>query len=64
MANSVIPQPVALPAPAYIDLKLPDGRHSGIRLDLDRGILEVQKQGVRYVFDLATLRDEQRKQQN
>lgn len=43
----------SLPTANYVALRLPDGRHSGVRWDAARGVLEVQKQGVRYYFDLA-----------
>lgn len=51
---------LALPEPTYIDLRLPDGTHSGVRLDLGRGILEVQRRGVKHVFDLATIQGDNR----
>ena len=46
-----------LPAPKYIDLLYPDGTHSGIRFDARRGLLEVQKRGIKHVFDLAVIVD-------
>jgi len=50
---------LALPEPDYIDLRLADGTHSGVRLDMVRGILEVQKRGVKHVFDLTTIQRDQ-----
>ncbi len=44
-----------LPNTDYLDLYLPSGRHAGIRLDLRRGLLELQTRGTRYYFDLAEL---------
>lgn len=41
--------------PQYEDLRLPDGKHSGVRVDVARGVLEVQRKGVRYYFDLTVL---------
>jgi hypothetical protein len=41
--------------PQYEDLRLPDGRHTGVRVDVARGILEVQRNRIRYYFDLTTL---------
>ena len=51
---------LALPAPTYTDLRFDDGTHSGVRIDLRRGILEVQKRGVKHLFDLATIGQENR----
>lgn len=39
--------------PQYIDLRLPDGTHTGVRVDWGRGIVEVRKRGVNYYFDIA-----------
>ncbi|TXH53000.1 MAG: hypothetical protein E6Q97_14335 [Desulfurellales bacterium] len=50
---------LALPAPTYTDLRFDDGTHSGVRIDLRRGILEVQKRGVKHVFDLTTIQRDQ-----
>ena len=44
-----------LPLARYEDLRLPDGSHSGVRVDAVRGILEVQKRGIRYYFDLTQI---------
>lgn len=41
--------------PHYIDLRYPDGTHSGVRVDWARGIVEVRKRGTNYYFDVATL---------
>lgn len=41
--------------PAYIDLRFPDGTHSGVRVDLARGIVEIRKRGTNYYFDVAVL---------
>ena len=41
----------------YVDLRLPDGTHSGVRIDKQRCLLEVQKRGVKYLFDLTLLID-------
>lgn len=45
-----------LPTPHYETIYLADGTHSGVRFDRFRGILEIQKKGVKHFFDLATLR--------
>lgn len=42
-----------LPSSQYIDIRLPDGSHSGVRVDSRRGVLEIQRKGVRYYFDLV-----------
>lgn len=47
--NSIIPPPIA----RYEALRLPDGTHSGARIDRARFILEIQRKGVKYYFDLA-----------
>lgn len=52
MASS---NPLALLAPHWVDLRLPDGTHSGVRVDLLRGLLEVQKRSGKHIFDLAQL---------
>lgn len=39
----------------YIDLRLPNGKHSGLRLDVARMVLELQREGIRYYFDLAMM---------
>lgn len=44
-----------LPVPHYETIYLPDGTHSGVRFDRFRGILEIQKKGVKHFVDLATL---------
>lgn len=46
---------LALPTPHWEDLRLPDGSHSGIRVDLRRGLLEVQKRSGLHIFDLTSL---------
>lgn len=51
-AMAVYQMPIAHYEPIY----LPDGTHSGVRFDRFRGILEIQKKGVKHFFDLATLR--------
>lgn len=43
----------ALPQSQYIDLHLPDGTHSGVRVDSRRGVLEIQRRGIKHYFDLA-----------
>lgn len=44
-----------LPLARYEDLRLPDGTHSGVRVDVVRGILEVQRKGKRHYFDLTQI---------
>ena len=39
----------------YIDLRYPDGTHTGVRVDWKRGIIEVRKRGKDYYFDIAVL---------
>lgn len=46
---------LTLPPQHWVDLRLPDGTHSGVRVDLARGLLEVQKRSGRHVFDLTLL---------
>ena len=45
-----------LPPAAYQDIRLPDGTHSGVRIDCARGILEIQRRGVRHYYDLVLMR--------
>lgn len=54
MGGTVTPgyKPIAQYEPIY----LPDGTHSGVRYDRIRGILEIQKKGVKHFFDLTALR--------
>lgn len=44
-----------LPTPHYETIYFADGSHSGVRFDRFRGILEIQKRGVKHFVDLATL---------
>lgn len=53
MDGTVIP--VYKPVAQYEPIYLPDGTHSGVRFDRNRGILEIQKKGVKYFFDLALM---------
>lgn len=39
--------------PHYIDLRFPDGTHTGVRVDWARGIVEIRRRGVNYYFDIA-----------
>lgn len=39
-------------APQYVDLRYPDGKLAG-RYDPARGILEIQRAGAKYYFDLT-----------
>lgn len=48
-------RPATLPRPLYHDLRLPDGSHSGVRVDAQRLVLEIQRKGVKYYFDLAVM---------
>jgi len=48
-------QTLALPAPQYQILRLPNGKHSGVAVDLRRWVLEVQRDGIKYYFDLTQL---------
>lgn len=43
------------PASRYQDLRLPDGTHTGVRVDVARWIIQVKRRGVLYYFDLAHL---------
>ena len=43
-------------APKYIELRYPDGKLAA-RYDPGRGLLEMQKAGVKVLFDLAILSD-------
>lgn len=43
----------ALPLPHYIDLRFPDGTHTGVRVDWTRGVIEIRKRGVNFYFDIA-----------
>lgn len=52
MASSNI---LTLPPPRWVDLRLQDGTHSGVRVDLRRGLLEVQKRSGKHIFDLTSL---------
>ena len=44
-----------LPPAAYQDIRLPDGTHSGVRIDCARGILEIQRRGVKHYYDLVLM---------
>ncbi len=46
---------LTLPPPHWVDLRLPDGTHSGVRVDLRRGLLEVQRRSGKHIFDLAQI---------
>lgn len=48
-----MPEIVRPPIPRYEALRLPNGRHSGVCVDRARLILEVQRDGIKYYFDLA-----------
>ena len=50
------------PLPQYEALRLPDGTHSGVRVDRARLIIEVQRKGIKYYFDLALLKHATEKQ--
>lgn len=52
MASSNV---LTLPTPHWEDLRLPDGTHSGVRVDLLRGLVEVQKRSGKHIFDLTSL---------
>lgn len=43
-----------LPSPQYVDLPFSDGGLAG-RFDPVRGVLEVQRRGVKHYYDLAVL---------
>lgn len=47
--------PTEFPRSRYIDLRLPSGKHSGLRLDPVRMVLELQREGIKYYFDLAMM---------
>jgi hypothetical protein len=47
--------PATLPQPQYKPLRLPDGTHSGVCYDPLRGVLEIQRKGTKYYFDLAVM---------
>lgn len=44
------------PEPHYVPIYFADGTHTGVRFDPFRGILEIQKKGVKHFFDLTALR--------
>lgn len=44
-----------LPPPKYIDIFLPDGKHSGVRVDIGRGIIEIRRRQESYFFDLTQI---------
>jgi hypothetical protein len=46
-----------LPPAHYADLRLPDGSHSGVRVDALRGVIEIQRRGTKYYFDLTQIQD-------
>lgn len=50
--NPILP---SLPEPRYKPLRLPDGTHSGVCVDVSRLVLEIQRKGVKYYFDLAVM---------
>lgn len=62
MGNNPL-SPVTLPAPRYVDLRFPDGAHSGARIDLARGVLEIQKRGVKHVFDLVMIQESEQRRE-
>lgn len=53
---------VTLPRSQYTALRLPDGTHSGVCVDVSRLVLEIQRKGVRYYFDLAMMYNAQHEQ--
>lgn len=53
MSEMAVVTKFILPSPQYIELRFPDGTHSGARYDPIRGVLEVQKRGIKHVFDLS-----------
>ena len=62
MVSNTLPL-VALPEPRYVDLRFEDGTHSGVRVDLMRGIIEVQKRGVKHVFDLVMIQESEQRRE-
>lgn len=55
MNNKTITTKSILPSPQYIELKFVDGGLAG-RYDPVRGVLEVQKRGMKHYFDLTQIR--------
>jgi hypothetical protein len=47
------PSPIRPPVPQYEILRLPNGKHSGACFDARRFVLEIQRDGIKYYFDLA-----------
>lgn len=45
---------VSLPLPQYVDARYPDNKIA-FRYDPLRGIIEIQRNGIRYYFDLTIL---------
>jgi hypothetical protein len=45
---------IPLPSPNYVDVRYPDNKLA-FRYDPKRGIIEVQRNSVRYYFDLTLL---------
>ena len=62
MCNNRIADPA--PIARYEALRLPDGSHSGCQFDRARFVLEIQRKGVKYYFDLAILPQGLVKQEN
>lgn len=47
---------IFLPTSNYETIYFPNGDHTGVRFDRKRWILEIQKRGIKYYFDLANLK--------
>jgi hypothetical protein len=47
----------------YIDLRFDDGTHSGVRLLRGTSIIEVQRKGVKKLFDLSEYESVETKEQ-
>jgi len=62
MCNNRIADPA--PVARYEALRLPDGSHSGVCVDRSRYVIEIQRKGVKYYFDLAILPQGIVKQEN
>lgn len=53
-----------LPSADYETIYFPNGDHTGVRFDRSRWILEIQKRGIKYYFDLANLKQVKKNEQN
>jgi hypothetical protein len=50
-------QDIERPQSDYVTVPFPDGRGIAFRYDVARDIVEIQRRGVKYFFDLAVMRN-------